>query len=135
MKNINRKPLDKATGERIISYLKSVPQWAPTEAPEEIYDVGLVRREESILVMISGSSDNPMMAHNLRNIIVGMDVLALETRPRVDKNEPSGNAYHYVIQQTNHHDYPYILYGPYNEGTIVPHWFDEEDLNNYWNSK
>lgn len=106
-----------------------MPEWALIEAPEEIYDLGLVRRKESLSVMISGSSDNPVMANNLKKIIIGMDVLAVETRPNIKRNEPSGNAYHYIIQQTNRAKFPYILYGPYNEGTIVPHWFEDSDLN------
>jgi hypothetical protein len=134
MRKINRKPLDKKTGERVIKYLQSKPEWTPIEAPDEIYNIDLVRKEESLSVMISGSEDNPVMAHNLKNIILGIDVLVVETNPNIEKHEPPGNAYHYIIQLVNHNDYPYVLYGPYKAGTIVPHWFNDEELDKYWNS-
>jgi|GEM_PF-2777888 len=133
----NRKPLNKEQGERVLQLLKSVPEWAPTEIPlKEMSSIpGLVRSEDTFSLWISGSSSNPQLAHALRNIIVGIDQLVHETKPKLDKNEPAGNAYHYVIQKIDYEEYPYILYGPFVEGTRIPHWFDDSDLDDaYWNT-
>ena len=74
------------------------------------------------------------MAHLLDNVIAGIDQLTLEPNPKLDKNEPSGNAYHYVLQKINHEKYPYILNGPIRDGTMIDHWFDDSDLNVYLNT-
>ena len=67
-------------------------------------------------------------------MIIGIDVLTRETKPKVEKNEPAGNAYHYIVRKIKHEQYPYELYGPFDDGTIAPHWFDYEDLILYLKS-
>ncbi len=82
--------------------------------------------------MASGSSTDPTLMNIINNVVAGVDVLTHESRPK--PGEPEGNAYHYVFQYTGKSDYPYTMYGPYKSETIVPHWFNADDLDKYWNS-
>jgi hypothetical protein len=68
--------------------------------------------------------------NQINDVVAGIDVLAHESNPR--KGEPEGNAYHYVFQRTSDPNCPYTMYGPFKSETIVNHWFDAEDLDNYW---
>jgi hypothetical protein len=132
----NRKPLDQHTAKRILELFKSSPEWFPTEAPLEITSIlGLVRPQDTISIWISGSSFNPQFAFSVDNVIAGIDVLIHEPKPNSIKNEPPGNAYHYVLQEITDKDFPYVLYGPYKSGTIIPHWFDVDDLKIYLKHK
>jgi len=76
-------------------------------------------------VMASGSMDQSRISHGLE-AIGGIDWLRSETQPR--EGEPEGNAYHYVITEVKGH---YYLHGPFLDGTLVPHWFTSNDLENY----
>jgi hypothetical protein len=128
----NRKPLDKHTGEEVLRLFESSPEWFPTEAPLATSSIlGLVRPQDTISVWISGSSSNPQLAFCVQNIVAGIDVLTHEQKPNSAKNEPSGNAYHYILQKTTDRKFPYVLYGPYKSGTRAPHWFDVNDSNVY----
>jgi hypothetical protein len=132
----NRKPLDKDTGKRILKMFESVPEWFPTEAPLETSSIlGLVRPHDTISIWISGSSSKPQLALSIDNVIAGIDVLTHEQKPDLVKNEPPGNAYHYVLQKINDKRFPYVLYGPYESETTIPHWFDVDDLNIYLKHK
>jgi len=125
-------PLNRKAGERLLALFQSRPEWKPTEVSwEKISSLGLVRQKETISVWISGSSSNPQLAHLVNNVIIGIDVLTRETKPKTKKDEPEGNAYHYFVQRINHEQYPFMLYGPIDDGTIAPHWFDYEDLDLY----
>jgi hypothetical protein len=97
-----RKPLDRRTDEGLLALFESRPEWKPTEVPwKEIARLGLARPNETISVWASGSSNNPLFMHSIEDIIAGMDVLTHETNPNLAKNEPPGNAYHYVIQKNS----------------------------------
>jgi hypothetical protein len=129
----NRKPLDNQTGKRILRLFESFPEWCPVEAPLETTSIlGLVRPQDTISIWISGSSSNPQLAFCVENVIAGIDVLTHEQKPNLVKNEPPGNAYHYILQKIADKKFPYVLYGPYERGTIIPHWFDADDLNVYF---
>ncbi|PJB29754.1 hypothetical protein CO110_04080 [Candidatus Desantisbacteria bacterium CG_4_9_14_3_um_filter_40_11] len=128
----NKKPLDKQTGKRILRLFESFPEWFPAEAPLETTSIlGLVRPQDTISIWISGSSSNPQLAFCVENVIAGIDVLTHEQNPNSAKNEPSGNAYHYILQEITDNNFPYVLYGPYKSGTMIPHWFNVNDLNVY----
>ncbi len=132
----NRKPLDKDTGTHILRLFESVPEWFPTEASLETSSIlGLVRPQDTISIWISGSSSNPQLISCVENVIAGIDVLTHEQKPNSAKNEPSGNAYHYILQEINDKRFPYVLYGPFENGTIISHWFDVNDLNVYLKQK
>jgi hypothetical protein len=133
MGKVIRTPLDRKAGERLLALFESEPEWFPTEVPwQEISSLGLARTEETISVWISGSSTNPQMAYLVNDVIAGIDVLTLETKPQLGKNEPSGNAYHYFLKKINREDFPFMLYGPCNSGTRIEHWFDDNsDFNMY----
>lgn len=127
--------LRKGEGESILKLFSSQPEWEPTEVPwDSIKGLGLVRREDTLSVWISGSCSNPLLAE-IENSIAGIDVLTIETNPNVNKNEPPGNAYHYVLQKINDDNYPFILHGPFNKGTIISHWYDTKDLEVYFNER
>jgi hypothetical protein len=128
----NRKPLDRHTGERILRLFESYPEWHPIEAPLETTSIlGLVRPQDTISIWISGSSSNPQFTFYVDNVIAGIDVLTHESKPNLERNEPPGNAYHYVLQEITDKSFPYVLYGPYKSGTIISHWFDIHDLDVY----
>lgn len=125
------KLLRKEEGENILELFNSKPEWEPTEVLwDSIRGLGLVRREETLSVWISGSSSNPQLSQGI-NAIAGIDVLTLETKPKIQKNEPSGNAYHYILQKINNAEFPFLLLGPFNKDTIISHWFNEADLDVY----
>jgi len=125
------KRLRKEEGENILKLFKSKPEWEPTEVPwDSIRGLGLVRQEETFSVWISGSSSNPQLTQGL-NAIAGIDVLALEKKPNTHKNEPPGNAYHYILQKINNEEFPFRLLGPFSKDTIISHWFNEADLDVY----
>ncbi len=107
--------------------------WEINDVPPEISPKipGLVRLNETIAVMASGSTDDPRILNDI-SAIAGVDVLAHETKPKED--EPEGNAYHFAIQKTKDTRCPFIMYGPFKSGTVVGHWFDADDLDSYWTS-
>jgi hypothetical protein len=130
---LKRKLLDKTTGENTLRLFEAVPEWFPTEAPLNTAAIlGLARPRDTISVWIRGSCSNPQLAHSVENVIAGIDVLTHEPKPDMDKNEPSGNAYHYILQGISDSRFPYILYGPVPHGTIISHWFGFDDLDVYF---
>jgi hypothetical protein len=76
--------------------------------------------------MASGSCDVGTL--NGISAVAGLDLLAVESRPK--PKEPEGNAYHYVFQKLS--DESYLMTGPFRSETVVPHWYDTDDLNRYW---
>jgi len=127
----HRKLVTKEEGENILNLFKSKPEWEPTEVPwDSIRGLGLVRREETLSIWISGSTSNPQLIQEI-NAIAGLDVLTLETKPNAQKTEPPGNAYHYILQKINDEKFPFMLLGPFDKGTIIPHWYDDTDLDVY----
>lgn len=128
------KPLKREDGERILKLFESTPEWEPTEVPwDSIRGLTLARREETFSIWISGSTSNPQLTEGI-NAIAGIDVLAIETNPNTEKNEPSGNAYHYILQKTSHEEFPFLLLGPFDRDTIISHWFNDTDLDVYLES-
>ena len=107
------------------------PGWEINDVPPEIWPKipGLVRPDETIAVMASGSTGDPRILNELR-AIAGVDVLVHETNPK--SGEPEGNAYHFVFQKIRDHRYPFLMHGPFRTETVVPHWFDAADLDCYW---
>jgi hypothetical protein len=79
--------------------------------------------------MASGSTSDPRILNGI-SAVAGADVLAIETNPV--PGEPEGNAYHFVIEKIKHPDFPYLMHGPFKSGTIVPHWYDSDDLDAYF---
>jgi hypothetical protein len=82
--------------------------------------------------MGSANEFNPKLL-NMINGIAGFDQLVHETNPHA--GEPEGNAYHYLIQQTNRTDYPYIIHGPYRSEARIKHHFSFDELENYREEK
>lgn len=122
-------------GENILKLFKSQSEWMPTEVPwDSIKGLGLARQEDTLAIWISGSYSNPILAE-VENAIAGIDVLAIETNPNIKKKEPSGNAYHYILQKVSSRKYSFVLHGPFKKGTIISHWFDEIDLDVYLNNQ
>jgi hypothetical protein len=131
MGNKRKRPISREMGERILKLFESEPEWKPTEIPwESILGLGLVRKEDTLAIWISGSYSNPQLAQ-VENAIAGIDVLAIETNPKLEKNEPRGNAYHYILQKISDENFPFILYGPLEEGAIISHWYNYKDLDVY----
>ena len=127
----HRKPLNREMGERILKMFESKPEWTPVEIPvKSITGLGLVRKEDTLSIWISGSYSNPQLVE-FENAIAGIDVLTIETKPNSDKKEPSGNAYHYILQKIKDDKYPFILHGPFKKGTIISHWYDDTGLDVY----
>lgn len=118
-------------GENILKLFRSRPEWEPIEVPwSSIKGLGLARSDDTIAIYISGSCSNPQLSKGV-NAIAGIDVLTIETKPKLHKDEPSGNAYHYIIQEISHNEFPFLLLGPFDKGAIISHWFNETDLDVY----
>ena len=131
MSKKHKRLLNREIGERILKLFESTPEWKPTEVPwDSILGLGLARREETLSIWISGSSSNPQLTQGI-NAIAGIDVLTIETKPKIQKNEPPGNAYHYILQKINDEQFPFMLLGPFNKNTIISHWYSETDLDVY----
>ena len=126
MAGINRIPLK----QEQFDVFGRLEDWAVKEIPKERWtDIpGAVRPKDLIAVMISGSLNAPQISHGLK-AVVGIDFLAYESNPMT--GEPEGNAYHMVIFKVNRTDFPYVLAGPFKDGTTVAHWFQCSDLNSY----
>ena len=130
-----RRPLKKEEGEKLLKLFESNPDWSPIEVPvNSIIGLGLIRKEDTLSIWISGSYSNPQLAE-VENAIAGIDVLTIESNPKLEKNEPSGNAYHYILQKINNENFPFVLHGPFRKGTIISHWFNDKDLNVYLKPK
>jgi hypothetical protein len=121
----------KPLSEKQFSNLYSLENWTLAEVPKQDWASipGLQRQEELIGVMISGSFSDPRTLNGIHSI-AGIDALVHETNPM--DGEPPGNAYHYVIQKTNHHTCPYLIHGPFRRETIVDHWFTSDQLDRYF---
>jgi len=86
------------------------------------------RLEDTFGIMASGSIEESRILNGI-NAVVGLDVLVCEPNP--SREEPEGNAYHYVVQASNDPRWPFIIHGPYPSGTLVGHWFEFDELNRY----
>ncbi len=113
------------------SKLKLTGGWNIDDVPRERWNdiPGLQRLDDTVAVMASGCVDDPKILNGiLAN--AGLDILVSEANPK--PHEPEGNAYHYVIQEVKHPEFPYVLHGPYRSQTMVNHWFDVEQVETYW---
>jgi hypothetical protein len=111
-----------------------LPNWQCYDIPRQDWGKipGLERLQDTIAVMGSASITDLKMLNGIQ-AVAGLDVLVHETHPMVDKGEPEGNAYHFVVQKVNHPTCPYILHGPIRCQAVVPHWFKVDDLTAYDN--
>lgn len=116
----------KLTDEQF-GFLKTTNLWNIDEIPKENWPKipGIQRLHDTFCMMGSGNFLPGTL--NGQPAIAGIDVLCIE--PRRKPGEPEGNGYHYIIQERT--DGKYIV-GPYRSETIVPHWFQAEDLDKYW---
>ena len=60
--------------------------------------------------------------------IGGLDRIRLEPNPK-DK-EPDLNVDHFIIGRPDSNGYP--VYGPYKNGGIIPHWPQDNAIDEYW---
>lgn len=102
--------------------------WTVDEVPRDQWKhlPDWMRGESVLAIFASGCMNQPKVLNGM-NSIGGLDFLRHETKPK--KDEPEGNAYHYVMVKT---DEGVKLYGPFRSETFVPHWFEAEDLDKYW---
>ena len=85
MRKPKRRPLNIEDAEKILNIFKSKPEWEPVEVSADLtIGLGLVRKDDTLSIWISGSYDNPQVAE-VENAIAGIDVLAIETRPNTTK--------------------------------------------------
>jgi hypothetical protein len=124
---MKRTPLTEAQ----FGLLGKLDGWTIDEVPKEKWNFipALERKADTFAVMASGCCQDPKVLNGI-NAIVGFDVLAHERNQK--PKEPEGNAYHYVVQKISHPNYPYLLHGPFRSETLVEHWFDCPQLENYW---
>lgn len=111
--------------------LTTEKDWELVEVPSQHWDKipGLQRRKDAFVVLASGTYIKPQTLNEIHSV-AGIDLLALERNRKT--NEPEGNAYHYVVEQIQENDPPYVLIGPFKTEARVPHWFNVQDLDNYW---
>jgi hypothetical protein len=108
-------------------------EWNIDEVPQKNWGKipRLVRQKDTLAIMASGTISDPKVLNGI-HAIAGFDVLVHEPNPMVHKDEPEGNAYHYVIQKISDDRFPYLMYGPFKSETRVKHWFQADDLDSYW---
>ena len=113
--------------EEQFQLLNITDNWNVDEVPEAHWNKipGLQRLHDTFSIMASGCATPDILNGQLAS--AGLDVLCVETDPK--KGEPDGNAYHYVVQECEDGKY---LIGPCRAETVVPHWFDADDLDGYW---
>ena len=80
-------------------------------------------KSDVLAVFASGDLNNHQMMHGL-DVIGGTDWLRFEENPK--KDEPEGNAYHFVIVEKPNQKFE--LQGPYTHGAFLPHHFSGQDL-------
>lgn len=125
--------LTQEQGEQVIANLDNPYEWkTKTEIPfSKLTEMPATPRAENVFsIVASGNLAHPQQMHGLTGIIMAWDVLAIEDRPK--KDEPVGNAYHLALYGTGRDDFPYLVAGPYPNGTDIPHWFDENQLNDFY---
>lgn len=90
------------------------------------------RRDDAIAIFASGDMTQTKVLNGIEAVF-GMDVIAQETNPQIEKNEPELNIYHCVIQKLSQpkNGYGYIMYGPSQSETLFGHWKDESVLDDY----
>ena len=80
-----RRPLNREMGERILKLFEFKPEWTPVEIPtNSITGLRLAREEDTLSIWLSGSCSNPQLIE-IENAIAGIDVLAIEPNPKLDK--------------------------------------------------
>ena len=126
------------TQAQFASFFK-LDEWHVYDIPKEYWGKipGIQRLNDTFAIMGSAAIYSPQTQNSINDIIAGIDVLTLEKNPKTNKNELPGNAYHYIFQSINDSDFPYIMHGPYTEDKLmkIPHWFNAEDLDEYWPEK
>lgn len=90
----------------------------------------IVRPDHLLGGYISGCLERPKLL-NSHNSIAAFDVIVFETNPKAKWDEGPINAYHYVIRRSGREDYPYLLSGPYNAGTLIGHHPKSLNLDPY----
>lgn len=110
--------------------LNGVQGWKLFEVPKEDWGAfpTLTRIEDTAHIYGSADIYDPQVLNDIR-VIAGFDQLVIERN--FQPNEPEGNAYHYVVQQTNHPAFPYLLHGPYTTETRVSHWHPIDQQDSY----
>jgi hypothetical protein len=104
--------------------------WLRNDVPLNVWEqIGShFNNASTFAVFASGSVLSPTESFGIK-AIGGIDWLKIETRP--NGNEPPYNSYHFVVGQLNGDKYP--VYGPFNNGCIVPHHFNDKDLDDFLN--
>ncbi len=122
----NRYPLT----EEQFNGLSHLSGWSVEEIPNSTWEniPNLPRKQDTISVMGSGNCTPGML--NGVSSVVGLDVLAHESKPK--PGEKPGNAYHMVIQQIEDERFQYLMHGPFTSETLVPHHFEAENLEVYF---
>ena len=106
--------------------------WNIDEVQQEYWTkIPGIERTNDVFGVFGSGSNIPQILNGIF-AVAGIDVLVHEPNPQTSKGEGEGNAYHYVFQRINRDDFPYLMYGPYKSETIVPHWFDADNLDRYW---
>ncbi len=125
------RPKKKALTAAQYSRIERLQGWKVFGIPRVDWNAipGLTRLEDTIAIMGSADYNDPRLLNSIQ-AVAGFDQLVYESNPK--PGEPSGNAYHFVVQRSNRQDYPYILHGPFKSETRVKHWFDADDLEVYW---
>ena len=108
--------------------LNRVQGWEVYEIPRIDWP-NLPRLKDSIALMGSADINDPKLLNDIQ-AVAGLDQLVYESNPKPGEQE--GNAYHFVVEQTNDPRCPYLLHGPFKSGTKVKHWFEVQDLDKYW---
>ncbi|NOS70276.1 MAG: hypothetical protein HOP33_10135 [Verrucomicrobia bacterium] len=110
------------------------PEWRITEVPQARIEqiVDLPRKNEVVAVYSSGDLNQRKILNGV-SAVLGADVIAQETRPNVEKNEPELNIYHVVVQKlpVPVQGYQYLMHVAYTGETLFGHWRSADVLDDY----
>lgn len=126
---MTRTPLTKETFDALCR----TDKWRIREVDlETIKATEGVERKTDILSAFSSGDANATKMLNNQEAVFGMDVIVHEQRPFRDRGEGDVNVYHYVIKTTGRADFPYLMFGPYTDETLMGHWPTSLDVSVYF---
>ena len=101
-------------------------EWKIKELPFSLHNhiPNTFRAKDAVGILYSGDMGSPKFIEGFENIVAGFDILAHETKPKIDKDEPELNSYHMLIQKLDptKNKYPYLLIAPLTGELLFGHW-------------
>jgi hypothetical protein len=126
---VKRTPLTQAEFDN----LRSASDWTIHEIDlDTIKATRGVERSKDIIGAFASGDATITKRLNDQDANFGMDVIVHESNPMRSRGEGDVNVYHYVIKRTGRVDYPFLMFGPYEDETLIGHWPTQLDVEVYF---